>query len=77
MQDLFVKDEGIRKLACWLPFAQAVQEEIMSSLECGQITGEDPQAASLRFQIPPGVSLKDKPHTQNENHALNSTDISN
>ena len=66
MQDLFVKDEGLRKLACWLPFAQAVQEESMSSLECSQITGEerDPQAAGLRIQIPPGISLNDKPHTQ-------------
>ena len=79
MQDLFVKDEGISKLACWLPFAQAVQEESMSSLECSQITGErDPQAAGLKIQIPPGMSLKDKPHTHTQENcnSKNSTNTS-
>lgn len=58
--------------------AQAAQEESMPSLECNRITwgggGERPMAASLRIQIPPGISRKGK-HTKKGNEKRNSKKI--
>lgn len=69
----FVNNERLRKLACWLLGAQAAQENSMSSQECSQITWRERESAmapGLRIQIPPGISLKDKPHTQKKTKSV-------
>lgn len=63
---------------CWLLGAQAAQENSMSSPECSQITWRERESAmapGLRIQIPPGISLKDKPHTKKKTKSVNSKKI--
>lgn len=51
-------------MTCWLLGAQAALKKVCLLWNVIKLHGEKetPMAAGLRIQIPPGISLKDKPH---------------